>query len=151
MGMLLVNQRDDSKVVQCMFRRHFPMEDVCAIVCCRSSPPTHVITTASLGFPSHRTVSSPPLRASSIVVFTALVVHLIYHPTLSDTVLVAWPKEYELIVFKVVARGRTHRAIIRHAVRLSEHYNHSSSTPGRRSHTFVGVQSNEIGKGYHYY
>jgi hypothetical protein len=121
--------------------------------CCRSSPPKHVTTITLPGFPSHQFVAAAPgsanCRSSNLHSYCCC--SPCYHSTSSNAVLVVWPNEYELYAFKVVSRGRTHPAIIRHAVRLSEHYNHSSSTPGRRSRTFVGVQSNEIGKGDYYY
>lgn len=69
--------------------------------------------------------------------------------------LVVFANEYECIALnsggKVAARGRTHRTIYRHTFWLSGHYDHSSSTPGRRSRMIVGVQLKEIGKGYYYY
>lgn len=112
----------------------------------------HVTTTGLLGFPSHCSVSSPLLRALSVIETAIFTNHCCCSPygiRLSSTLV--WPNEYELIALKVVARGRTHREITCHTLRLSEHYYHSSSTPGRRSRIFVGVQSKEIGKGYHYY
>lgn len=123
--------------------------------CCRSSPPTHVTAMVLLGFPSHSPVSSPLLRAFASGGLSKLQssqpLLLVYHPTLTNTAFVEWLNEYELIVLKVIARGRTHWAHNPPHFRLSEQSNHSSSTPGRRSHMILGVSSNEIGKGYDNY
>jgi hypothetical protein len=139
-----------------MIRRHLLMQNVMSLRVSTNAS-WHVTTTALLGCPSHSPTVPSRLRCSGLrqvlelqsSQFLSLKPN--YHSTSSDAVLAMWPNEYELIILKVIARGRTHRTINCHTFRLSEHYNYSSSTPGRRSRMILGVQFQEIGKGYYYY
>lgn len=125
------------------------------------SPPAHVTKTALLGgrvaqpLPSRHRLRASPVFDAPIFATIVAVARIPLDCLQRSTALVVFANEYEPIALdsggKVAARGRTHRTIYRHTFWLSGHYDHSSSTPGRRSRMIVGVQLKEIGKGYYYY
>lgn len=132
-----------------MFRRHDLLSvDLLPLF---STHACHNNCVAGVPQPLARLVSAAPgvrqWRVFEAPIFTAIVARIPF----DSAAFVEWLNEYELIVLKVIARGRTHWAHNPSHFRLSEQSNYSSSTPGRRSHMILGVSSNEIGKGYDNY